>query len=820
MSNNDTNSLNNAFNGKHNKDKALKEQKQSDEPKFDYQNVIDFIEDWKIEFAEKVKKEFKSKKQDFTYYEALKKSNDKKGRSKLDKAIIEYLSYIRKNPLNENDYFKYLNSYKNGKELDLKYFKHDKNLLYELYEKIDKNPDYNPFSLERWKAYVLFMLLKFNEVYEPETMDKIFAVKLNKSREYNPLTSLTRPLRGMLPSSLNLVQYDIKRAYPTFIDMELKIDRKEDVYSLIDKRKFNMLINTHKETKNATIEAVRAKLKPVYGDRVNEVITEDRFNKKGGMYEDLVKYEKKYIDKFIKANKIKKFVRLHDAVFIEAETKIKKKEFDKVRFEKSEVKPPEVINENKLFYSINYKNEVETSPVSYKDFFEQENFLRVSIQDDDTITIFKDTNNVVKPFNHKTNTVSFLKSKINEYDPEPVENKIAKDNNRDIKDSFCLLDPVPLTYYRDDANTFGIPFKNGFFKHKKGKEGLIKMAYKEVKGFFPEQASQKHEFKFLGDKAPFSVFERFLTLVSVGKDPIKEHLTTEEQITQLQFFRMFGYLLHTYKDPSFSPSIILSDFGADDNSRNGRRGKSLIGEACKQVHKINEKRGNEFDGGYRHRFADLTEADKIYLIDDVPASFNYDDLYTNIVGSISVEPKGTKARTIGFKETPKFLITTNWAVRYDANASSTNARFMEFKLVDFFNINHKPVDYFKHRLFDDWDAEEWNNFYNFCFACVALYIELGLEAPKYNKEADNFKAYFYNDTLLNEFERVLNEVTRDNEAGFNVSEFLRVYQSSGNSLRFEKFFTSRNAKTLIDTYLKHKKIAHKYREDLKKWFVE
>jgi hypothetical protein len=53
-----------------------------------------------------------------------------------------------------------------------------------------------------------------------------------------------------------------------------------------------------------------------------------------------------------------------------------------------------------------------------------------------------------------------------------------------------------------------------------------------------------------------------------------------------------------------------------------------------------------------------------------------------------------------------------------------------------------------------------------------------------------------------------------------VSEFLRVYQSTGNSLRFEKFFTSRNTKMLIDTYLKHKKITHKYREDLKKWFVE
>ncbi|GGE25579.1 hypothetical protein [Psychroflexus planctonicus] len=783
-----------------------------------FNKLDNFIKNWETKFTNRIEQAVKSRKEVFLLSDAIKKSTTKNRRSELDEVMIHFLEYIGKNPLNKNDYFKYLNSYKKGKELNIEYFKHDKELLFELYNKIDESPDYSPFSIENWKTYVLFMLLKFNNVYEPKTMDEVFSVKVNGSREYNPLTKLTRPLRGMLPSSLKLVQYDISRAYPTFIDMELSIERKEDVYSLIDKRKFNMLLNTHKECKNAKIEAVRGQLRPVYGKRVNEVITEDRFNNKGKLFEDLSKYEKKYINKFIKANNIKNFVRLHDAIFVDAETEIKELVFDKITFKKSDVEPPEVVNDKRLFYEIDGNNKVKTSPVSYKDFFEQENFIRVSIKDEDTITIFKDSNNVVKPFNHKTDTVSFLKSKVNECNPEPIENKIAKDNNKDIKDSFCLLDAVPLTYYRDNANSFGIPFKNGFVFYKKDSEKLEVIPYKKVNGFFPEHPTQKREFKYI-EEPQISIFERFLTLVSVGKDPIKEALTEDEQKTQFQFFRMFGYLLHTYKDPSFSPSIILSDFGADDNSRNGRRGKSLLAEAIKQVQRLNEKRGNEFDGGYRHRFADLTEADKVYLIDDVMANFNYNDLYTNIVGSISVEPKGKKARTIDFKQTPKFLITTNWAVRYDANASSTNARFMEFKFVDYFNIKHKPVDYFKHRFFEDWNAKQWNEFYNFCFSCVASFIEFGLDAPKYDKDVDNYRAYFYNDTLLNEFERILNEATRDNEKGFNVSEFLRIYNTGGNTLRFEKFFTSKNTKTLIDTYLKHHKIEHKYREDLKKWFV-
>jgi len=237
-----------------------------------------FVEDWKIEFTDKIEQALKSRKEVFTLNDAINKSTTKNRRSKFDSVMIEYLNYVESNPLNENDYFKYLNSYKDGKKLDEKYFKHDLSLLHELYAKIDDNPKYSPFSVNVWRRYVLFMLLKFNNEYKPEAMDKIFNVKIVESREYNPLVTLRRLLRGMLPSSIDLVEYDISRAYPTFIDMELGIDREEDVYSLMDKLKFSKLINLHKENKGAEISDVRHQLKQVYGDRVNDVITDERFN--------------------------------------------------------------------------------------------------------------------------------------------------------------------------------------------------------------------------------------------------------------------------------------------------------------------------------------------------------------------------------------------------------------------------------------------------------------------------------------------------------------------------------------------------------------
>ncbi|MDM1415058.1 primase-helicase family protein [Myroides odoratimimus] len=773
----------------------------------------DFITEWQTGFTSRIKQALKSTKHIFTINDAIDKSEGK--RTPLDNVFIEHFKFISLNPLRENDYYKYLNSYKNGKTLNEKYFKHDLELLHQLYKKVDENPSYTPFSKTNWEKYVLFMLLKFKGMYKPEEMDEIFNVKTDENREYNPITSLSRPLRGMLPQSLKLKEFDIYRAYPTFIDLELGNNREIDVYSLIDKRNYNRLLNTHNEVENATIESVRNELRCVYDNRVDEVITEERFNNKGQMFRDLSKYEAQYINEFVNANKIKKYVRLHDAVIVLENTEIAQTEFGLVKFSCKDVEPPAIVNNLKSFYQINADNKVITEPVYYKEFFLQENFVRVTEQDVDKITIFRDSNNVVIPFNHKTDAISFLSKNINEYDTSEVENKISKDYNN-IHNSFLLIEPKKLIYYSDSQNEFGIPFKNGFFKYTKGDEQTQTLEYKEVNGFFAQHPTQERNFEFKDYTEPCE-FERFLTMVSVAKDPLNEQFTDEEDNTRMQFFRMFGYLCHSYKDQSFSPAIILSDKEADDISRKGGRGKSLITIALQNVRNTKIKGSSEFDGSYRHKFADLEREHKIYVIDDVVAGFNYDDLYTNITGGITCEHKGKTAITIPFKDAPKFVITTNWAVRYDAEATSTNRRFLEYKLTNYFNEYNKPNDVFNHRLFEDWDNEEWNRFYNFVYACVGNYLEHGLDAPKYDKEDDNFRAYFSNDVIIEEFERIFNIISNSTDS-FNATNFLDLYKSNENPLRNEGYFHHRNIKKFVDAYVKHKKLHFEYNQTNRRWF--
>jgi hypothetical protein len=55
---------------------------------------------------------------------------------------------------------------------------------------------------------------------------------------------------------------------------------------------------------------------------------------------------------------------------------------------------------------------------------------------------------------------------------------------------------------------------------------------------------------------------------------------------------------------------------------------------------------------------------------------------------------------------------------------------------DYFNDRHSPYDEFGHGLFEDWNEEEKQRFFNFALLCVSMYKSGGLiDYPKANYEA-------------------------------------------------------------------------------------
>lgn len=449
------------------------------------------------------------------------------------------------------------------------------------------------------------------------------------------------------------------------------------------------------------------------------------------------------------------------------------------------------------FYSIAKANKVITSPMMYANYLMGKNFVRIATGDG-RIRLIKDTNNVIKFYDHVTELPRFLVDCITEdaFTRELVANQVARDSNNVIKQALLCMPSAALEYYSDEKDTFGLPFANGFFSTDKSGE-VTSREYSEVKGFFAPHPKQDREF-ILFDEV--GVFETFFNRAVTGV----KYPDIDQEPTIKAFQSMVGYMVHSFKDATDSPCVVLTDHEADGNSRNGGRGKSLITRALLEAQKGLVKGGIEFNTAYNFYLNDLQKEHNIYVIDDVPANFKYQDLYTNILGDISCQRKGLAAELIPFAESPKFIITTNWVLPYDAENASTNRRFAEYKLTPYYNMALTPNDELKSHFFDGWDSTEWSKFYSFIFRCVTVYLNEGLIRIPYDKTEDNFKVAFYNDATFEAFETTFDLFTK--EAGgkiifLTVSKFLEMYSIIRTTN--DRLINQNNAKHLINVWLEH-----------------
>lgn len=800
-------------------------------------SVKEFVQDWEEDVTERTFILSESKSSKWTYKNAVKCTIY---HTPFDKIMIQFVSYVKSNPLSDNDYFKYYEAYFKGKGLDVKHFRHDVKKLKEYYKKIEeelktaKKENRKPiplFGRQAWERCVLFMMLKLNGLYRSE-YDKLFHVGEEKFREYNPLTSLPSVLRSVLPFKVK--EFDIKQANPTFIFKELGIE-PFDVYAVLmqskgitrsqAKREFNMLINM-RNGNSMSIDEVRDQLRPIYGDRVNEVVTGERYNNRGRMFEDMAKHEKEAIEEFIKANNLKNYVRLHDGLFVLDSTECEKMEFGIVKFGVKEVTAPEVVNNYELFYKIESTDDGEDkliiNPDLYARFFEQENFTRISEEGKDELTITKNENKIVKRYNWETDTIRFLQDHINEYEPARISlirNNISTDMAR-IKGGYKLLEGQPLELHRDTKEAKFIPFKNGVAKITTDEVNMIDYDDENI-GFFMESEPLKHNFQYSEERANKSVFKDFLFRAIIGRETPKpaDELTEDEKHRIRAFCSMIGYMVSNYKNPSESYAIILSDEGATINKRQGRRGKGLVQKAIQQVTVFNTSGGDSFDSGYRHRYGNLKKEHDVYIVDDVPANFHYKSFYSEIKEGITIEPKGKNAITLPFEWTPKFIFSTNYALPFDKEDTSTIDRFIEYQFTDYWSIDRKPNEVYKHNFFTDWDEEQWNEFYSFIVECVQLYLADGLMRINYDKTEDNYRAYFFNEIMEEEFIRIF-DLMKERER-FTAGDFLKEYQKFDNPLMKEKFFHKNNVKKLIQLYLeKHPDLHVRYIEYKREWLFE
>lgn len=189
----------------------------------------------------------------------------------------------------------------------------------------------------------------------------------------------------------------------------------------------------------------------------------------------------------------------------------------------------------------------------------------------------------------------------------------------------------------------------------------------------------------------------------------------------------FGYLVSSAKDRSVAKAVIgmdgkQSEFGES----NGRSGKSLMGEAVRYVTSSKAYNGKEFSGqAAKNQFIwdGITEKTNLVFIDDAQRTLDFEILFSLITGDWPVNPKGASPFVLPFAKSPKILVTTNFAI--SGEGSSYADRQWQLAFSDYYNDEHKPIDDFKVLFFDEWDAEQWNLFWNFVAQCLQIYFRFG-----------------------------------------------------------------------------------------------
>jgi hypothetical protein len=274
------------------------------------------------------------------------------------------------------------------------------------------------------------------------------------------------------------------------------------------------------------------------------------------------------------------------------------------------------------------------------------------------------------------------------------------------------LDTNQPDFKRDTAEKCLLFYRNAVVEITK--DGVKEMPYSELDGYVWRKQIMDRVFKAADtQKSEFEIFCR--------------NVAGPKNFKALK--SVIGYLIHRYKNPSMAKAIVLMDGALHETGEaNGGTGKSLIVQGIKRIRNVVFEDGKTAKiKGNRFGFQLVGKDTEIVFIDDIRKDFELEALYAAITGEFVAEAKYEKRFSMPFEESPKFVLTSNYAL--PSNGNSDERRRVIVPVTDYYGAHRTPEDDFGHLLFDDWNEAEWQRFDAFMAECVQVHLMEGLIQP-------------------------------------------------------------------------------------------
>jgi hypothetical protein len=235
--------------------------------------------------------------------------------------IIQSAWFFNSIYFGHHQHIDYVNHYINtGQKLPIEKYNFDQNYLQKKYEDIDsKKKEKIPINgytlVNQWYFGILFLICK-----ELQLQTVHFNINTIDNREYNPLPKTSRQLRPLAP--FKIVEYDIKSAFPTFLDIETGATLKDHVYNNLMQSKgitrgeakilFNKFCNSGKYKSKEVTKAFF--MECGYNQTQCDHLLTLTHDTKRKFISHMTEYECKAIQNFAVMNNLQRGARLHDAI--------------------------------------------------------------------------------------------------------------------------------------------------------------------------------------------------------------------------------------------------------------------------------------------------------------------------------------------------------------------------------------------------------------------------------------------------------------------------------------------------------------------------